>query len=65
MYVVDMEGAQKENFNFCQILNGCVICFNTISKAYIQKVIHIRDKTETYGRIRGAVAHIPSTRTLV
>ena len=42
-----------------------VICFNTIPKECIKKVIHISGRAETYVRIRGSVAHLPSKRTLV
>ena len=28
IYAVDMEGAQKENFKFYQMVDGCVICFD-------------------------------------
>ena len=58
-YVVDVEGAQKNNLKF-QTLNGCVVCFDKIPKEYIKKVIHIRDRADTEARIRGSVAHIPS-----
>ena len=61
----DLEGAQQEDFKFYHTLHGCVIFFNTISKKYITKVTHIWEKTETYARIRGAVAHIPSKRALM
>ena len=44
---VDMEGAQKENFEFHKTLAGCVICFNTIPKECIKKVIHFREKAGT------------------
>ena len=37
--VVDMAGAQKENFEFRETLNGCVICFVTIPREYI-KICH-------------------------
>ena len=43
-YVENMEGAQNNNFKFYQTNNGCVICFDTIPKEYIKKVIHIRDR---------------------
>ena len=59
-----MQGAQKENFEFFHTLQGCVICFNTISKEYIKKVIHNMDKAETYARIRGGL-HVPSNRSLM
>ena len=54
IYVVDMEGAQQENFELHQTLNGCVSCFN-----------YSKNIQRTYARIRGAVAHVPSERTLV
>ena len=65
IYVVVRDGAQKENFEFYKTLNGCLNCFTTISKKYIEKVNHIRHKAETYAKIRGAVAHIPSMRSLM
>ena len=60
IYVVDMEGAQQTDFKFYQTINGCVSCLNTIPKEYIKKVIHIREKADTYARIRGAVAFATS-----
>ena len=64
LHVVDVKGAQQENFEFNQTLYGCVSCFKS-PKEFINKVVRIRDKAETYATIRGAVAHIPSKRSLL
>ena len=56
--VVDVEGAWKKNLKFFKTLNGCALCFDTIPKEYIKKVIHIRDRA----RNRGSVTHIPSKK---
>ena len=40
IYVVDMDCAQQENFEFYQTLNGCVIWFNTIPKECSRKQGH-------------------------
>ena len=37
MYVVEMEGAQKKNFEFYKTINGCVVCFDTIPRSVHQK----------------------------
>ena len=49
--VVDMEGAQKKNLKFYQTLNGCVVCFDTIPREHIKKVIYIRDRADTKTKI--------------
>ena len=44
VYVVDTDGALKNNIKFNQTLNGSVISLDTISKEYIKNVIHLRDR---------------------
>ena len=53
IYVVDMEGARV-------LPNGCVTCFNTISKEYIKRVVNINDKNRDVSQDSGR----SSTRTV-
>ena len=48
--VVDMDGAQQENFEFYHTLNGCVVCCDTIPKEYIKNLIRIRDLRQVWRR---------------
>ena len=41
------EGREERKPQVLQTLNGCFICFNTIAKEYVKKVVHTRDKAET------------------
>ena len=66
IHVVDMESAQQDNFKIYQTLNGCVICFNTISKECIKQVIHIRRKSRDQRQdSRRGDTHTPSKRASV
>ena len=59
---VDTERAQEEPLNFFWVLNGCVICFDTLPKECLKRVIETRDKAGPCTNTRVAVAYSPQSR---
>ena len=55
IYVVDMEDAQALNFKFYHTLKCCVTCFDI-------KTSSTSRKAETYSKIRGPLAHMPTKK---
>ena len=48
---MDTERAQAEHFQFYHTLNRCVICFDTVPKESLGRIIHIRDKAVRWHKL--------------
>ena len=47
VFVIDLEAAQN-SFDFCQTVNGSVLCYDTVPTEFFNKIINIEDGAECF-----------------